>query len=64
MKEGEIKGPVLYRILLRTNMRGSMTSLFFPPAHEKDWLGADAMYFRIKNLGSVGVRCLIDGEAL
>lgn len=33
-----------------------MTSPFFPPAHEKDWLGADAMYLRIKNLGSVGVR--------
>lgn len=41
-----------------------MTSPFFSHTHKKDWLGADAMYFCIKNLGSVGVRCLMDGEAL
>lgn len=47
-ERGRDKGPVVYRILLRTNMRGSMTSLLFSHTHEKDWLGADAMYFRIK----------------
>lgn len=25
-----------------------ISSHFFPPAHEKDWLGADTMYLRIK----------------
>lgn len=42
-----------------------MTSSFFSPILGWEWLGADGLYFRIKkNLGSVGVRCLMDGKSL
>lgn len=40
-----------------------MTSPFSPPVLGRESLGADAPDLRIKNLGSVGVRCLINGEA-